>query len=370
MTNTAYSLNGDDILKIMQGMYRQGMGSAKLAQVHHILRSNVTEKIEDGTLERIDKILLGIEGKEQTLANEVRDWVLSSSGVFLSSQVVKELSLSSRSDIKNVSKILERMAKPRGIIDKHGDKRGCYRLRETNLEEINFMGSDDTPLNILWPFYLESFYDVYPKTIAVVAGEPDSGKTAFLFRFCELNMESHQIVYFNSEQGKHELKNRLKKFEETPLEKWQTKIKWYERSTNFHDVINPDAINVIDFLELHDDFFLIAKLLKQIHNKLRKGIAVIALQKDPGKSYGKGGIGGLELPRLYLTLNKCLDHNTLKIEKCKNWHLKDLNPNRMEGNFKLVQGHKFVYLTPGILDKPEPRAPKKAKPYRDFLKED
>jgi len=87
VTEMAYFLNGDNVLKVLQGMYRQSMDSVTMAQVYHLMRGAVSEEIGTDTLERINKILLGTEGKERNLAEAVREWVLSSSGVFMSSQV-------------------------------------------------------------------------------------------------------------------------------------------------------------------------------------------------------------------------------------------------------------------------------------------
>lgn len=152
-------------------------------------------------------------------------------------------------------------------------------------------------------------------------------------------MDRYTIHYFNSEMGATELKLRLQNFEDVTLDDW--KMNAWERSGNFADVIKPDAINVIDFLEVHEDFWKVGGMLKDIHDKLKQGIAVVALQKSKEKEIGRGGDMGLEMPRLYLTI----DSGKIRIVKCKNWH-GGRNPNGLSRTFKLVQGWKFTETSP------------------------
>ena len=188
--------------------------------------------------------------------------------------------------------------------------------------------------DIKWPFEIEKKIKTLPKNINIVAGVSNSGKTAFLLNFIEMNMDNHDIYYFSSEMGNVELRDRLSKFER-PLKSW--KFKAVERSSDFSDVIRKDAINIIDFLEIHDEFYKIGGRIKDIYDKLDKGIAVIAIQKNPGSLYGLGGARGLEKARLYLTI----DNHKLKIEKGKNWVTSE-NPSGLTLKFKLIRGCQFV----------------------------
>jgi hypothetical protein len=174
-----------------------------------------------------------------------------------------------------------------------------------------------------------------PKNVIVVAGSPNAGKTAFLLNVVKMNMGGKMpIHYFSSEMGSMELKGRLQKFN-IPLEKWRFNAK--ERSTNFDDVIQPDDMNIIDFLEISDEFWKVGGDIKRIFDKLKNGIAIIALQKHPKATMARGGVGTLEKPRLYITM----DSGIMKIEKGKNWKNSEVNPNGLQIRFKLVQGAEF-----------------------------
>lgn len=264
---------------------------------------------------------------------EVRDFVLTSSGLFLTSDVFNRLHVTSRQEKKNVVNALLRLLKE-GKIERHPGRDGCYRRVDDQAEEINFRNAPTESLPIHWPFEIETLVRTLPRNIIVVAGSPNSGKTAFLLNVVRLNMEEHRIHYFSSEMGAQELRNRLSKFE-LPLDAWSFTAK--ERSSNFADVIRPDDVNIIDFLEVHENFYQVGAWIKEIFDKLRNGIAVVALQKNPGSDVGLGGQRSLEKARLYLSM----EPGIIKIVKAKNWENPEKNPNGMEMRFKLVKGCRF-----------------------------
>lgn len=275
--------------------------------------------------------------RERNLAGEVREWVLSTSGIFLSTEVYQCLQLSTRDERKNVSIILKRLADD-GVIEKSGDKNGCYRRIDNELEPLDWLNADTTPLSLQWPFGIERLVNLYPGNLAVIAGAPNAGKTALILNFIRMNQAQHEVHLFSSEGGKEELKLRLDKFG-LPLTAWRFSA--WDRSGSWADVIRPDAINIVDYLELHDDFYKVGGILKSISDKLKQGFALVALQKNIGRDEGLGGARSLEKPRLYLAM----DHGKTKIVKAKSWADGRLNPNGMSITWKLVDGCKFINET-------------------------
>ena len=225
-----------------------------------------------------------------------------------------------------------------GLLAKCGIKRGCYRAIEKESPLIDFLSADISHVfDIKWPFELENYVNIYPHNVIVVAGASNAGKTAFMLNTVKLNMNHHRIEYFSSEMGAEEIKLRLSKFEpEVPLKSW--KFHPRERSSNFADAIVPDAINIIDYLEVSKDFYEVGGQIKDIHDRLGKGIAVVALQKKKGADTGRGGEFTLEKPKLYVTI----DAGVLKIVKGKNWVDPEVNPNGLEWKFKLIGGARFL----------------------------
>jgi len=272
----------------------------------------------------------------RSLSQEVNEYVLSTSGYFSSTDVEKCLQLSTRKDKKNCSAILSRLIQAK-TIERYGNKSGVFRRVEMDAPEIQWQAADiSATVSLHWPFELENYALIYPKNLAVIAGAPNAGKTALLLNVIRLNQSDFTIHYYSSEMGPEEMKLRLSKFDD--VETWTFDAR--ERSMNFADVIYPDDINIIDYIEITSgEFYRIAEELRAIFDKLNKGIAIIALQKKKGAELGRGAEFSLEKPRLYLSM----DSGTLKIIKAKNWAVEGENPNGVEFNFKLLNGAKFIY---------------------------
>lgn len=164
--------------------------------------------------------------------------------------------------------------------------------------------------------------------------------TAFMLDFVRMNMDRHKVHYFNSEMGSDELKRRLQKFKNVRKEDWRKFIA-YERDSNFADVIRPNEVNVIDFLEVNEEFWKVGVFIKDIHDKLDEGIAVIAIQKKAGTALGLGAEFGLHKPRLYINMEK----GCARIMKAKNWKHENRNPNGLYRLYDLKDGYEFQYLT-------------------------
>jgi hypothetical protein len=198
---------------------------------------------------------------------------------------------------------------------------------------MDWLNCETKTVPLCLPFGLHKLVEIMPGNIILVAGSPNAGKTAFLLNIIRYNMSKFKIHYFNSEMGSGELKKRLSKFDDILLKNW--KFTAYERGGQFQDVIKSGEgkINIIDFLEIYENFYEISKPLAEIHKKLKDAIAIVALQKNPGCDTGLGGYRTLEKPRLALSI----DSGVLKIVKAKNWRTAE-NPNGQQIRFKLVNG--------------------------------
>lgn len=285
--------------------------------------------------DKIQSALKRSDRRERNLTAEVREWILSSSGVFLSSEVVKCLHLSSRDDQKHLSKVLARCVMD-GLIKKHGNRNGCFEIVEALDENIiDIFAADNKALPVKFPLDVHDLVKIMPKNIIILAGEVNAGKSAYLLNLAALNMRKFETVYFSSEMGGAELKERLQNFD-FPLENWRD-VKFIERASDFSAAIRPEGLNIIDFLEIHDEFYKVGALIKDIFDKLTTGLAVIAIQKNKGRDEGLGGQRSLEKPRLYMAM----EPGKLKIVKAKNWLNATMNPNGMCMEFKLAKGCYF-----------------------------
>jgi hypothetical protein len=147
--------------------------------------------------------------------------------------------------------------------------------------------------------------------------------------------------------GAAEFKMRVGKFDDISVSQWKD-VSVYERSDNFADVIKPGEgnLNIIDFLEVVDEFWKVAATIQKIHQKLNGALCVVAIQKNPGQDLGRGGAFSLEKARLYLSL----DYQVAKIISCKNFKENELiggNPRGYTCRYKLVGGCRIIKQPPG-----------------------
>jgi hypothetical protein len=284
--------------------------------------------------------------ERSSLSQEVYDFVLTTSGNFLTTDVYNGLHLTTRKDKKNATMALLRLIK-NNVIERVGNKNGCFRLIQNDVEIIDWKKDSGEELDLALPMSLDRLVKIYPRNLIVVAGMSNTGKTAFMLNFVGLNLDKFggKMKYFSSEMGECELKTRLRKFG-LPDDVWNGCI-FYERSKNFADVIDPNAINIIDYYEISDDFSNIGEGFKRIYDKLEGGIAVIAIQKTEDKRSGRGGSFSEEKPRLYLTLDEDKEDRSVilaTILKAKNWKT-DINPSKRWKRIRINDGYKIEELT-------------------------
>jgi hypothetical protein len=231
------------------------------------------------------------------------------------------------------------------ILEKDQKRDGWFRRIDSEVQSIDWLNTESEEIRVEFPFGISRLVKILPKNIIVVAGAMDAGKTAFLLNFVAKNSDRFKgrMHYFSSEMGPLELKTRLEKFP-GQLEYWKDKFYFYERSSNFADMIKPDDINIIDYLELSgaegSEFTKAGYFIRQIFDKLNNGIALIAIQKKRGIDLGRGAELTAEKARLYLSL----DSGKVKIVKAKNWRTSD-NPNNKYKTYKLVDGCKIQEIT-------------------------
>jgi len=286
--------------------------------------------------------------RERNLAHEIARWIAEyPGGWFTTAELDRELGIG-QTDRTNRRVTLHRLAKD-GIIEPQKGKSGVYRRVESAVDPIEWKEAEFNEIELRWPFGLEEWEKTYERTVDVIAGSSGAGKTAFIFNFIRMNQHNHLIRLMSSEMGPQQLKIRLSKFG-LPVEEWAFDA--ISRNSNFADAILPDDINVIDYLETDGDaVYRVGNELRDIFNRLNKGMALVAIQKKmnrtrtyKGQVYhdtydlGRGAEFSMEKARLYLSI----DYHHLKIVKATNWRYEDINPKGMQWSFKLVRGCEFV----------------------------
>lgn len=237
---------------------------------------------------------------------EVKEWCFDTQGYFELRHLYQDLALTDKTAKARARTALNRLV-GQGVLEKHENKPGTYRRIQRDTSELKWWEADiSTTLPLKWPLGLEDRAVFFPKSVIVVAGQSNAGKTAFCIESALLNCNFLPVHYFTSEMGAEETKERLMLHEEDEVI-WKDLIEnerfvVKERADNFPDVIVPDAFNVIDYLELNDEFFRMRGIITAVFNKLSTGVALIALQTPGDSEFGLGGRGTIEKARMALTL--------------------------------------------------------------------
>jgi len=286
---------------------------------------------------------------EKLTQDIVKSWFEETDGNWVSRREMdEELEIVSPKGMTTRRVILSRLLRS-GFIEEHPGKPSFYRLTNNETPVIEWQTADVGNLvNMHWPFGIHNWVSLYPKNLAIIAGAPNAGKTALAFNIIKLNQHRVElqpwlpIQYYTSELGEEEMKLRLGKFGTSD---WAFDAKECSEDTNWFNVMRkfPDRIHIIDYLEITDKYWLVARKINQIWAGLNKGIAIVMLQKNPSTkeikiNLGRGGGPSLEKPRLYISM----DEHELTIVKGKNWAKEGQNPNWKKWHFNLVDGYKFV----------------------------
>ena len=284
----------------------------------------------------------------EPLSRLIKEWIRQSHGWFWYSKLDSDLKIES-AEAKQLRRVVVKGLFDSGEVERDPKVDGRYRRIDSELLEINWQGADATAVVPLkFPFQLEDYVKIFPKSIMVVAGTSNAGKTALLYNIVIMNMNNLVIDLYNSETNADQMKERFDNFEiEIPN---PAPFRSFERYDNFADVIDPDHISVIDYLDFNSEVYEVGEELERMFRKLRSGVVITAIQKKASWITSKGqevktelGYGGtfsVKKSSLYLSM----DPNRLKIVKAKSWRDSTFNPNGLEWTFNLIKGAKFVNI--------------------------
>lgn len=336
----------NDLFHLANQLAKAGSPPEEIFQFVYFCGKHCSPPFSDRDIVRkVESALKRVSGRDRNMTNEILDYVSSTCGTFTMQEVCSHLQAVDRKERNAVSVVLGRLVKEESI-ERVGSRNGMFRKVEQNAPVIDIFAESPKFLDIQYPLGLHSLFKTMQKNLIVVAGTQDAGKTAFLLRFVAMNMNRElPIRYMSSEMGQQELRSRLELFNDIPLSDWKS-VDFREISTGFQDYILPDGINIIDYLEVTDNFWLIGEDMRKIYAKLKTGIVVLAIQKDHKSELGRGGSFSNEKPRLYLTLSADPPNGGIaKIKKCKNWRDPSINPNGRECRFKVRSGSEIRQIT-------------------------
>jgi hypothetical protein len=278
--------------------------------------------------------------QQQLNTSTISQWISLASGAFNVRQIWAELNILTPEGKAILRTILHRLCES-GVIAKTTID-GTYRKLETEKKLIDWENADITaniPLQL--PFGLHSLCKVYPKSIIIVAGSKNEGKTAFLMQCIKLNILPElgfNIDFYNSETGAEQLKAR---FELLNIPRPAPFATW-ERYDNFADVIDPTHLSIIDYLDFNSEVYLVGQEIDNIFRKLTTGCAIIGIQKPPPTVTYLHGVkkvidrdlaygGGFSAKRAVIYVS--LSNHRLKLVYCKTPMNPKVNPNNKQWSY-------------------------------------
>jgi Bifunctional DNA primase/polymerase, N-terminal len=200
-------------------------------------------------------------------------------------------------------------------------------------------------LSITLPLGLNKLVTVPPGSVIGIAGYTSGGKTSFLYETGELNIgtQDMSVFYWFNEMSEERMLLRLEDYPKLVVEMGKQFKAVKQGDFEFYDVIDPDAINIIDYLDLDGDsdgkqVWMIGAVIRKLQQQLGKGIVIFALQKKKDQDTGYGGVYSMKLSNLYLSMDIVKqDEKSMmgkcKIIKAKDWKEVDYNPAGLYCNY-------------------------------------
>lgn len=268
----------------------------------------------------------------------VEVWISETTGRFNSATICEELSIAP--DLKDYLRTILKRCRDKNFITPIPGRHGWYRYVDTKAVRMDLVNANpQNTLNIKWPFGIERYVRLYKGNLVILYGSKDAGKTAVAINLLKLNLGSFRLRYLNSDMGDAELRSRLEKFDDVTIEQWQHYVDFIERSYGFADLIDPNAINIVDFLEVHKDFFAIGEPIKEMLDKIEEGLLVVILQKNPGAELPIGKMRSLDKAKLAINL----DPGKITLAVAKNWQDGiTSSPKGKSWTYKLIGGALIV----------------------------
>ncbi len=202
--------------------------------------------------------------------------------------------------VYNSLRAIMHRCKDKGIAYPVYGRDGWWRPADNSMEELQWWDSEPIAEdNLLLPLDLHNYCIIPRPSLVIIAGKYNAGKSAFALNTVALNVPKWGgYLDFYVSEGAEMIKPKFAKLGITDAPTFRT----YRRTQNFADVINPDNLSIIDYLRVDmSQAFAVSDKLFEIFNKLKTGIAVVAMQKPPGdRKLAFGGAATAFEPTLYV----------------------------------------------------------------------
>lgn len=198
-------------------------------------------------------------------------------------------------------------------------RRGWYRRVKEVTPVVWWNMDSEKVLDFVFPwghednteFDISDHIELFPGDMIVVAGRSNYGKTTLVINMLAENVDKYDCILMGSEYTAVDGKISPKFKRRLTNMKW---VNWFNEdgtakftllpvSDNFEDYIKADKVNIIDWVTLPGEYYMIDAVMKRIKDRIGNGLGIIVIQKGKGLEWGEGGERTERYADLYLTID-------------------------------------------------------------------
>jgi len=299
-------LKAQEILNILTDSARRKMNPDTMEVLYANLMTLSNGDWTDEYGRKVMGIIQGIRREERNIAIEVQDWISLQDGVMAVPDCYRDLAINAPAHKAAARMCFARLAE-QGIIEREGTRSGVYRKIDETIDEQRWWESHGEPLNVRFCLGI-NVARIYHGNLILIEGAKSQGKTRFGIDFAKRNhnlFPGKRVRYLNVEMGDDEILSRAQAMErdhQWTVAQFREAIEIRRVTMSWHDQVDPEGLNVIDYIVEYDEPYKIASHIFKIHERMTTGIALVIVQRDPMKMYGAGGYAIRNIPRLILSL--------------------------------------------------------------------
>lgn len=221
----------------------------------------------------------------------------------------------------------------RGIVKSTG-KRGEYKVikQVKPVPIFSVKRERRPPFNLIFPkdfhtgmeFPFAESMVIREGDCILLAGQSNYGKTCLAINFLGESIDLHPVLLGNEfTSGDEPTPRFLDRLDTMDWVEWVnsdgmdkfTLLPVYE---DFAENVIKDRINIIDWINLPGEYYMISPVMEGIKRAVGKGIAILVLQKNPGVDYGRGGNPSKDFADFELLIDKHGNNESrITVGKCK-----------------------------------------------------
>ncbi len=337
----------EDLFHAANTMIKGNASPEFVREVLKILASSCNPPFPEKEIEaKLNSAIERARRKERNIKQEILEFISLQDTYWFLTDAFNTLQLLTKEEKNHAMVVIHRLWKEDKIIERYGNKRGCYRAINQEYETLNILDAPDHPLDFDFPMSISDHCRIYPKNVILISGIANMGKSALAFELARLNQKlfpGKKIRFQTTEAGDTEIKSKLNRYpqEIIPIKWWVENVEFIPKADNWADIIDPDGLNVVDYISDYLEAYKIPYYIQLIHTKLREGVAVLVIQKDPNKPHGQGGQATRHAARLAIDIER-KKMTLVKVKSPIKQAPEYYHPDGAYRNFELKDTWKFI----------------------------